>query len=267
LHSKHKTILFTVCHLGYALSEFKMNENSIVRSAGISVWKQIEEALSADIQAGLLKNRLPNETELAERFHVNRHTVRQAVKALAERGMVEVKHGRGTFVRDDVIDYQVGRRTRLAHSVANARRIGASKILQWEAIPASPEVQQLLELAEGASVLSVESLDVVDGKTIGVCTQYFPLPRFAGIGERYQETGITHLALAELGLEHFQRRMSRITARMPDKTVAQQLGQPMSSPILYVETVYVDMDGLPIEYGISRFSHDAVQVVVEPDKA
>ncbi|MDE2430124.1 MAG: phosphonate metabolism transcriptional regulator PhnF, partial [Burkholderiales bacterium] len=238
-----------------------MNKKNIVRSTGVSVWRQIEEALSADILAGHLQHRLPNETALAERFSVNRHTVRQAVKALVERGLVDVQHGRGTFVREDVIDYQVGRRTRFAHSLAKSRRIGNSRVLQWSAIPASAEVRQLLELADNAEVLRIDTLDIVEDKVIGVCTQYFPLPRFAGFGDTYAQTGITHLALAQLGIVQFQRRMSRVTARMPSKHVAQQLGQPATLPILYVESVYVDETGTPIEYGISRFCSTAVQVV------
>jgi GntR family phosphonate transport system transcriptional regulator len=246
------------------MSELRMNQNNIIRSAGVSVWRQIEEALSADILAGHLHHRLPNETALAERFNVNRHTVRQAIKALVERGMVDVQHGKGTFVREDVIDYQVGRRTRLAHSVANARRVGVSQVLHWSTLLASAELRQLLDLPPQASVLCVETLDVVDDKVIGVCTQYFPLPRFAGLAELYAKNGITHLALEQFGILQFQRRMSRVTARMPSKEVAQQLGQPSALPILYVETVYVDEGTVPIEYGISRFCSTAVQVVIEP---
>lgn len=245
-----------------------MTQQAIVRRNGVSIWRQIEAALSADILAGHLQNRLPNEDVLAERFCVNRHTVRQAVKALVERGLVDVRHGRGTFVREDVIDYQVGRRSRLAHSVASARRVGVSRVLAWHTSPASAEVRQLLDLLElptSAEVLCVESLDVVDDQVIGVCTQYFPLPRFAGLGELYAHTGVTHLALVQYGVVQFQRRRSWVTASLPAKDVAQQLNQPTTLPILNVETVYVDEAGLPIEYGISRFCSAAVQVVIEPD--
>ena len=242
-----------------------MSENMIVRQAGTTVWKQIQESLGNEILGGRLQGRLPNETELAERYAVNRHTVRQAVKALVEQGMVEVVNGRGTFVREDFIDYQIGRRTRLAHSVVKARRVGKSEILDWESVRPSAEIAGLLELSSRAKTLAVNSLDVVDGKVIGVCTQYFPLPRFEGFGEAYSKVGKTHLALAQFGVEQFQRKLSRITARLPTNEVAQQLGQPTSLPILYVETVYVDQDDKPFEYGISNFSSAAVQLVIEPD--
>ncbi len=43
-------------------------------------------------------DRLPNEIELANRFHVSRTTLREAIRTLTVRGMVEVRHGIGTFV-------------------------------------------------------------------------------------------------------------------------------------------------------------------------
>jgi len=44
--------------------------------------------------------RLPNERDLANTFEVNRTSVREAVKRLEYLGLVEVRHGHGTFVKD-----------------------------------------------------------------------------------------------------------------------------------------------------------------------
>ena len=76
-------------------------------------WQQIAADLRADILAGRVApgERLPNEQALAERFGVNRHTLRQAVQALAREGHVQVRQGSGTFVRELVLDYALQRRT------------------------------------------------------------------------------------------------------------------------------------------------------------
>ena len=42
--------------------------------------------------------RLPNEFELGRKFGVGRSTVREAVKLLASRGILEVRRGSGTYV-------------------------------------------------------------------------------------------------------------------------------------------------------------------------
>ncbi|HMQ32955.1 MAG TPA: FadR/GntR family transcriptional regulator [Chloroflexaceae bacterium] len=58
--------------------------------------EQIErQILSGDMREG---DRLPNERELAEQFGVSRTAVREAIKALAQKGLVDVFVGRGTFV-------------------------------------------------------------------------------------------------------------------------------------------------------------------------
>ncbi|HMD46899.1 MAG TPA: FadR/GntR family transcriptional regulator [Acidimicrobiales bacterium] len=42
---------------------------------------------------------VPNEAQLAERWQVSRLTVREAIRSLMELGVVEIRRGRGTFVR------------------------------------------------------------------------------------------------------------------------------------------------------------------------
>lgn len=51
--------------------------------------------LDEPIQVG---EKIPNEYELTERFQVGRSTVREAVKELVSRGVLEVRRGDGTYV-------------------------------------------------------------------------------------------------------------------------------------------------------------------------
>jgi GntR family transcriptional repressor for pyruvate dehydrogenase complex len=63
--------------------------------------RTLMQALVADIVAGALAegDRLPTETELAERFGVSRGVAREGLRSLEERGLVTVKHGSGATVR------------------------------------------------------------------------------------------------------------------------------------------------------------------------
>lgn len=66
------------------------------------VTDQIQELIAAgELAAG---DRLPNERMLAEQFGVSRTVIREALKALAVRGLVEVRPGQGTFVVDATSD-------------------------------------------------------------------------------------------------------------------------------------------------------------------
>src|SRR5712672_3826068 len=66
------------------------------------LYEQIVEQIEDSILKGALKpgDQLPAERELAQRFGVSRTAVREAVKALREKGLVEAYSGRGTFITD-----------------------------------------------------------------------------------------------------------------------------------------------------------------------
>ena len=60
----------------------------------------VEAALANEIAAGHWPPgaRMPGENALIERFSVSRSTVRRAVQNLAERGLVKIQRGKGTYV-------------------------------------------------------------------------------------------------------------------------------------------------------------------------
>lgn len=185
------------------------------RPVGTALWLQIEATLSQEILGHQLTGRLPNEQALAERFQVNRHTVRQAIQSLQHKGLVRIERGRGTFVQEDMIAYRLGKTSRFSHSLAGQHLVSDVDIQSCHFEPASAPVAALLAVAAASPVLRVESLDLADGKVVSVCTQYFPLPRFDGLIEVYRTSKSTSEAFSRLGITRFNRVLSRISARLP----------------------------------------------------
>ena len=72
----------------------------VVRSSRL--YEQIVQQVEESIHKGTLKagQQLPAERELAQQFGVSRTAVREAVKALHEKGLVEAYPGRGTFITE-----------------------------------------------------------------------------------------------------------------------------------------------------------------------
>lgn len=70
------------------------------------LYEQIVSQIEQRIEAGDLKvgDQLPSERELAEQFAVSRTAVREAVKALRQKGLVEIRPGRGTFITNGTTD-------------------------------------------------------------------------------------------------------------------------------------------------------------------
>ena len=68
----------------------------------LRLYEQIVQQIEDSILQGALKpgDQLPAERELAQQFGVSRTAVREAVKVLREKGLVEAYSGRGTFITD-----------------------------------------------------------------------------------------------------------------------------------------------------------------------
>jgi len=70
------------------------------------LYEEIVDRIIALIQQKhlLAGDKLPSERELAEELGVSRTVLREAIKALEERELVEVRHGSGTFIRSPSIN-------------------------------------------------------------------------------------------------------------------------------------------------------------------
>lgn len=241
---------------------------SLDRGNGIAIWRQIEAALVEDIR--LLHfapgERLPNEMELADRFGVNRHTVRRALGVLERGGLVRVEQGRGTFVQEHAIDYTIGRRTRFSENLKKAGLSSSIGVLRASEMPAPAAVADALALPAGARVIQLVTVGRAEGRAIDVAQSYFAAERFSGIADTVRETASVTLALRQYGVADYTRGRSRVTARLPDDETARVLAQPKTHPVLEVESVNLDQDGIPIQYAVTRFSGDWVQLVFDPEQ-
>ncbi len=234
------------------------------RRSGVSVWRQIADTLTNEIRdrAYADSGRLPGEVELSARFAVNRHTLRQAVAALQSEGLVRIEPGRGMFVQHELLDYALTRRTRFSENLLRQGLLPSQQLLTAREVPAPERARQELQLDKGAPVLMVEMLDEANDAPIALATAYYPARRFSGLLEMLTKGTRTTDVLKHFGVQDYLRAQSRITTQMPDEQTAKLLKQAPNRPLLCVECVDVDIDGLPIKYGETFFCGDRVQLVV-----
>lgn len=239
------------------------------RRSGVSVWKQIADTLRTEIRdrAFTATGRLPSENELAARFGVNRHTLRQAVAALQVDGLVRIEPGRGMFVQHELLDYALSRRTRFSENLRRQGLLPSNQLLTAQEILAPERAAHELKLDKSAKVLRVEMLDEANGEPIGLATAYYPALRFAGLLDMLQSDTHTTEILRHFGIQDYIRAESRITTQMPSSETARLLKQLPTRPLLCVECLDEDMQGQPIKYGETVFCGDRVQLVVSAGEA
>ncbi|MGD9918511.1 MAG: phosphonate metabolism transcriptional regulator PhnF [Paenirhodobacter sp.] len=230
------------------------------------VWAAIAATLRGEIAAALYPEgaKLPTEAALAARFGVNRHTVRHALAALAEEGLVVARRGAGVFVAAaPPADYAIGRRVRFNQNIAASGRTPSRRVLRIETRPADP--------AEAAA-LGVDRVHVFEGVSFGdalpICVfrSVFPAERFPALPEALARLSSVTAALAEQGVADYFRASTRVTAKIARGPRAGLLQVAEGAPILRTEAVSVDPAGRPVEYGISWFAGDRVALTLAPDQ-
>ncbi len=236
------------------------------RDAGIAIWRRLEIKLANEIKEGLLGNgdRLPTESALAERFAVNRHTIRRAISALTERGLVRVERGRGMFVEDVVIDYPLMERTSFSANLLAQGLAPTSDVASIRIVKADSTIASALSLRKGALVICRDSTGFADNVPISSSLTCFPKRRFPNLAGHLEETKSVSMALKASGLPDYRRQATRVLTRMPTPSEAAALKQPASQPVLVTEAIDVDPKGQPISYGVTCFAGARVQITVQP---
>jgi GntR family transcriptional regulator, transcriptional repressor for pyruvate dehydrogenase complex len=125
------------------------------------LYEQIVQQIEDSIQKGALKagDQLPAERELAVQFGVSRTAVREAVKALHEKGLIEAYPGRGTFVtseRSDSIRLTFDRMFKTRQADGTLHLVEVREILEPEiAALAAQRVDEesISELREAVSIM------------------------------------------------------------------------------------------------------------------
>ena len=234
------------------------------RVARDTFWMRIASDLAESIASGLYGpgERLPTERTLAEQFGVNRHTIRRSLASLCSQGLLRSTQGSGTYVEDFAVDLVLSRRTRHSQNLAHVGRRGGLTVLSAEIQAAPTHVATRLKLSARQKVLRLDVLAEADGHALSVSERFFPAQRFPRLEEVVRATGSITEAFAAHGLSDYTRQESRITAEMPGAALAAQLKQSPQRPVLRVESVNVDCEGVPIECAVAWFPSDRVSLTV-----
>ncbi|MCX9190570.1 GntR family transcriptional regulator [Carbonactinospora thermoautotrophica] len=204
------------------------------------VYLRIADDLHQQISSGVLapRQQLPTESEIAERYQVSRHTVRQALDVLRNRGLIVSRRGRG------LSGHYVKERHKVTYHATLSEDPQRRDSSQWDAWitdlreqglegsqrievavqTASELIARELEIDEGAPVAVRRRLRFVNGDPDSTQTSYYPLEIVQG-SEILIPTDIQRGAskvLAELGHRPVDHEDLIIT-RMPTPQEIEEL--------------------------------------------
>jgi GntR family phosphonate transport system transcriptional regulator len=229
------------------------------------IWRRIQSELEFEIRAGMLGpgDQLASESELSERFGVNRHTVRTALANLASVGLVRAQQGRGVFVEDKPPEYRITRDSKWSEIERMMQVAPSGRLIAASRRSANATLADMLSLVQGTELLLVETVRSASKALPIYGYHFFEARRFGGIERAFARTGSYTLALGEFGVDRFFRASTWIDCRMPRQRETEVLGIPADTPLLVMMYVDCDTAGRPLLYGNAVIPNRSMVVRVD----
>jgi GntR family transcriptional regulator len=248
------------------------------------MYRQIADDLRRQIETGELRpgEQLRTELELREKYEASRNTVRDAIKWLATRGLVETRPGQGTFVPERIDPFV----TPLSPTATNLETVfgveGAAygsevkarlrkpevKIPRVEVQQATDTLTAELKLPEGTPVVSRHQQRLIDDRLWSLQTSFYPMSLVErGAIRLLQAANIDEGAVAYLS-ETSTRLVGwrdKIKVRAPDKTETDVFKLPDDGRVAVIETRRTGYDGAgtPFVLTVSVYPADRNEFVID----
>ena len=229
----------------------------------LPLYAQVENVIIGRITNGSLPagSRLPSEDSLVQQYAVSRTTIRAAIQSLVQRGLVEIRRGKGTFVTAPKITQELTELTGFVEDMQAAGRQPTAKVLDQQIVAANQVVARRLALPQGAPVVRIQRVRLADCMPLSYDETYLPKelgekviadnldtePIFSLLEQKYN----TPLVEAEYQLE----------AVCADATVATALRIGVGSAIFLIERTSYSIGHRPVDYEKLHYRGDQIRFV------
>lgn len=219
-----------------------------------SLYVQIQENIVQLLDHNLLRpgDALPSERLLGEYYGVNRRTVRQALEALVQRGLLRRKHGSGTFVNEQsrvgaFTPTVVGFSERMRHEGLNP----TSRLLHRTTLTPEPIVAHRLQLPMAAQVVVIKRLRLIDDVPLMLETSYLSAALFAGLLARDLENESLYAILRQDYGTRITEAEHTLEPTLTSAYEAHHLGVDLKAPAMLVRVLAYSQDRVPVEFSKS----------------
>ena len=226
-------------------------------STAVPLYVQLRDRIEDKIRSGELQpgERLQPEGELAKTHGVSIITVRKAVSELAEKGLVEKKQGKGTFVCKQKFTKDMKKLQSFSEMCTRLGMKPGGRMMENKLIPADEKIRTLLKLEPGSQVIYISRIRYADGEPVAIERNYFPLKYAYLLEERFDDNSLfeylkekaqTEVAVSEKWIE-----LCRATAKE-----AELLHLTKGTSLLFIKSVAYTPEREPLYVGNQIFNGD-----------
>lgn len=247
-----------------------MDVNISGRGPGGTKSQQLFLLLKDAIVSGRLGpgSKLPGELKLAEEHQVSRVTVRRAMEALSEEGLVTRRAGQGTVVTEQAVGVSVMTAS-VANLMPNLTKLGETsrvRLLEFAYITPPELIRERLHLAEGERTQRSVRIRLSDDKPFSYLVTHVP----ESIAVHYSEADLAatplYVLLERSGVE-LDHASQTISATLATKETAPALGVQVGSPLIDLTRVVFDRHGRGIEHLQALYRPDRYRIQIDLNRA
>lgn len=218
---------------------------------------QFEQRIIERIERGEWKpgDKIPSERDLMEFADISRATVRQAISSLAHQNILEKVHGAGTFVKQPRFEQPL----HVTYSFSEQlRHLGFNlqdQLLERRLLPAPRELAARLQIPEGADVIYLHRLRMLDVTPVMVSKAYIPYHLCPGLLDDPFDGSLYQLLVNRYQLPVL-RATECLEAQPPDRGLCGLLRISNRIPIMFVERVAHTRDDVVLHVGLNYIRGD-----------
>lgn len=228
------------------------------RDHPVPLYQQLETALRVQIESGLYaeNQRLPSERELVAQFGVSRMTVRQALVALTQKGLIYGRVGKGTFISAPKFDQQFFDLTGFTEDMARRGLQPSSRVLKAVCLPASKEAANALQIEPQTRVFNLVRLRLAGEVPLAIESAFLP----EHLCPDLLSHDLAHESLYDVLRNQYGWKLVRAHQTMEARLAVGEeltlLGIQPPAAVLALERITFVADNLPIEFVRSQYRGD-----------
>jgi GntR family transcriptional regulator len=232
-------------------------------STHLPLYAQVENVIIDHISNGSLPagSRLPSEDSLVQEYAVSRTTIRAAIQSLIQRGLVEIRRGKGTFVTQPKMTQEL---TELTGFVEDMQALGCqptAKVLDRQIVPANQLVAGRLALPQGAPVVRIQRVRLAHRMPLSFDETYLPKE----LGEKVMADNLNTEPIFSLLEQKYNTPLVeaeyQLEAVCADATVARALHIGVGSAIFLIERTSYSIGHRPVDYEKLHYRGDRIRFV------
>jgi GntR family transcriptional regulator len=230
------------------------------------LYVQIQEFIAELILSGKLQpeTKIQSEREFSEELGVSRMTVRKALTELVSEGMLERRHGSGTYVAKPRVTYESHELVNNIQAMQRRNIATASQLLEFSEVAASRRLAELLQVEIGHPLYRVVLLRLANRVPVILERVFIPCSRCPDLEEwDLEKNAILDLLgnVYSLKTSHISQTFEAVTA---EETIAQQLRVEDGYPLLMLTIILYDTDqGKPVLSVQDFFRSDYARIHTE----